>query len=69
MGSVCNCISVSQKPAALNKQDSSSFKKGESLSDARLENLKAIWDIDTRPLGQGAFGTVYKATSKSDPNQ
>ena len=61
-------MSLNKKPAALNKQDSSTFKKGESLSDARLENLKAFWNIDTKPLGRGAFGTVYKASSKTDPN-
>lgn len=38
------------------------------MSQARLVDLKAVWDIGAKPLGQGAYGTVYKATSKSDPN-
>lgn len=62
-------MSANQKPAALKKQDSTAFKKGEALSEARLDDMKVIWDIDTsKPLGKGAFGTVYKATSKTDSN-
>lgn len=38
------------------------------MSKARLDNLKAIWNISSKPLGKGAYGTVYKATSKTDPN-
>ena len=28
-----------------------------------------MWDIGSKPLGKGAYGTVYKATLKKDPNQ
>ena len=59
---------INQKPKALQSQQQGHFKAGECLSDARLKDLKFLWDIDNKVLGQGAFGTVYKARSKSDPN-
>ena len=34
---------------------------------ANLAQLKAQYDIETKVLGKGAFGKVYRATDKMNP--
>ena len=42
---------------------------GERFSKSRLADMKQLWNLDSKCLGEGAYGKVYKATSISDPNR
>ena len=39
------------------------------LSMARLADMKKVWTMDSKMLGQGAYGKVYKATAVDDPSR
>ena len=34
-----------------------------------VEDIKKVYEINKKPLGQGQFGTVYRATQKDSGNE
>ena len=62
MGNVCHCEEDH------NKVVDSSYR-GTKYSKARLADMKKLWDLDSKCLGSGAYGKVYKATCITDPER
>lgn len=54
-----NCISA--------KEASSSKKEKFVKSKMKASDLKKQYNIDLKPLGEGSFGKVFKASNKRDP--
>ena len=53
MGGIC----CGQRPTKQYKKTMLNFK-----------DLKATYNLDTKPLGKGSFGTVYRGTNKANSN-
>lgn len=64
MGNICKCTTEEDH----NKVTDAEYV-GERFSKSRLADLKKLWKLDHKCLGEGSYGKVYRATSLMDPKR